>query len=166
MNKETSGLVMKAAGRDPDAFSELIQLQMKRFYRTAYAILLNDADAADAIQETILTVWEELPALRNVEYFQTWCTRILINRCCDIRRSRSKEIPLGEWEEPTAEDRYSLEWKEALSALEEKYRVPIELFYGQGYRIAEISEMLNLPENTVKTRIARGREQMKRYYRE
>lgn len=166
MNKKNRQLVMKAAGRDPDAFSELIQLQMKRLYRTAYAILQSDADAADAIQDTILTVWEELPSLRNNEYYQTWCTRILINRCCDIRRNRSVEIPLEEWEEPAAEDHYDLEWKEALSVLEEKYRVPIELFYGQGYRIAEISELLNLPENTVKTRISRGRKHLKRYYRE
>lgn len=124
MNKKTRQLVMKAAGRDPDAFSELIQLQMKRLYRTAYAILQSAADAADAIQDTIMTVWEELPSLRNNEYYQTWCTRILINRCCDIRRNRSVEIPLEEWEEPAAEDHYDLEWKEALSVLEEKYRVP------------------------------------------
>ena len=84
------------------------QLQMKRMYRTAYAILLNDADAADAIQE-------ELPKLQHIEYFQMWYSRILINRCCDIRKRRNKEIPLESGFEPAAEGHYSLEWKGAES---------------------------------------------------
>lgn len=164
MDRKTRKLLTRAAGRDPDAFSELVQLQMKNMYRTAYAILLNDADALDAIQDTILAMWTKLPDLKNPDYFRTWYTRILVNRCIDIRNSRKREVPLEEWEKPAREDHYSLEWKEALSAAGEKYRTVMELYYGQGYRTSEIAKILGLSESTVRTRLQRGREHMRRYY--
>ncbi len=164
MHKVDKELILRAAGRDPDAFSELVQLQMKNMYRTAYAILMNDADAKDAVQDTAMTMWEKLPALRKPESFRTWCTRILVNCCFDIRKHRDTEVPLEEWEEPVSEDDYTLEWKEALLALGEKYRIPMELYYGQGYRISEIAELMDIPASTVRTRLSRGRECMKRYY--
>ena len=104
MHKVDKELILRAAGRDPDAFSELVQLQMKNMYRTAYALLMNDADAKDAVQDTAMTMWEKLPALRKPESFRTWCTRILVNCCFDIRKHRDTEVPLEEWEEPVSED--------------------------------------------------------------
>ena len=56
---EIERLVRRAKKRDPDAFTELMQLYEKDMYRTASAILAQDADIADAIQETILTCWEK-----------------------------------------------------------------------------------------------------------
>ena len=56
-------LIQKSKGRDPDAFTELIQTYMKDMYRIAISILLNDEDAADAIQETILACWEKIETL-------------------------------------------------------------------------------------------------------
>lgn len=157
-------LVMKARSHDPDAFTELVESELKGMYRTAYAILLNDADAADAIQDTILTLWEKISDLKKVEYFRTWSTRILMNKCFDIRRRRSTEITTEEMQETPYEDTSDLEWRDALSFLDDKYRVPIELFYGQGYRTSEIAEMLDIPESTVRTRLMRGREKLKQYY--
>jgi RNA polymerase sigma-70 factor (ECF subfamily) len=57
-----------------------------------------------------------------------------------------------------------LELKEALGKLEEKYRVIIVMFYWQGYSIDEIARVLDIPANTVKTRLKRGRERLARYY--
>lgn len=157
-------LFAKARNHDPDAFTELIESELQGMYRDAYAILLNDADAADAIQDTILTLWEKIGDLKKPEFFRTWSTRILINKCLDIRRSRSTEITIEEMPEVPSEDSNDLEWKEALSFLDEKYRMPIELFYGQGYRTSEIAELLDIPESTVRTRLMRGREKLKQYY--
>ncbi len=56
-DKETVNLIKKAKGHDSEAFTKLMQLYMKDMYRVAVAILMNDEDAADAIQETILTCW-------------------------------------------------------------------------------------------------------------
>ena len=59
-----------------------------------------------------------------------------------------------------------LEWKEALRGLDEKYRLIVVLFYADGLRTAEIGKLLQLPDSTVRTRLARGREQLAKYYAE
>lgn len=91
--KETNDLVKKAKQRDPDAFTELMQLYLKDMYRTALAILANDEDAADAIGDTILACWENIHTLKAAHYFKTWMTRILINHCCRIRRQAKRTAP-------------------------------------------------------------------------
>lgn len=58
--KEIKELVKCAKSNDPDAFAELMQSQMQNMYKTANAILKNDEDAADAIQETIIACWQKL----------------------------------------------------------------------------------------------------------
>ncbi|MCH5255399.1 MAG: RNA polymerase subunit sigma-70, partial [Lachnospiraceae bacterium] len=85
-SSETKFLVKKAQRHDKNAFTELMQRYMKDMYRTAIAILMNEEDAADALQDTILTCWEKLYTLKKAEYFKTWMTRILINHCYDIIR--------------------------------------------------------------------------------
>ena len=163
-------LVRRAKKRDPDAFTELMQLHEKDMYRTASAILPQDADIADAIQETILTVWEKIETLQKNRYFKTWMIRILINKCKDILRSGRRMICVEELPEQAAKDTVeaeaNLEWKEALWGLDEKYRLIVVLFYAEGLRTAEIGKLLQLPDSTVRTRLARGREQLARYYAE
>ena len=66
----------------------------------------------------------------------------------------------------TVEAEANLEWKEALWGLDEKYRLIVVLFYAEGLRTAEIGKLLQLPNSTVRTRLARGREQLARYYAE
>ena len=162
--KETNDLVKKARQKDPDAFTELMQLYLKDMYRTALAILANDEDAADAIQDTILACWENMHTLKAEQYFKTWMTRILINSCYRIRRQEKYTETLTEYEEPSACDEYNLELKEALSSLDEKYRMVMTLFYGCGYRIEEIAGMLKIPKSTVQTRLQRGRQKLARDY--
>lgn len=149
---------------EPDAFTELMQFYMKDMYKVAISILQNDEDAADAIQDTILVCWEKLHTLKQDKYFKTWITRILINKCYDIRDRYADTTTLEESEEPGAYDEYNVELKEALSTLNEKYRVPMMLFYGQGYPIKEIAELLHIPVSTVQTRLARGRQRLEGYY--
>ncbi len=161
---ETKDLVKRAKRKDPDAFTELMQRFLKDMYRTAIAILMNDEDAADAIQDTILACWESLHTLKSPRYFKTWMTRILINNCYRIRKQAKNTKALLEYEEPSACDEYNLELKEALASLDEKYRTVMTLFYGCGYRIEEIANMLNIPKSTVQTRLQRGRQKLARDY--
>ena len=165
-SSETKFLVKKAQGHDKDAFTELMQLYMKDMYRTAIAILMNEEDAADALQDTILTCFEKLYTLRKAEYFKTWMTKILINHCYDIIRTRPICGNLELYEEPSKCDEYNLELKEAYASVEERYRLPMELYYSQGFRVREIAEMLSLPQSTVKTWLSRGRKQLEAYYRD
>lgn len=164
-NNEIQFLVKRAKRKDADAFASLIHLCTKDMYRVALAILMNDEDAADAIQDAILTCWEKITTLKQEKYFKTWLTRILINKCYDIRKNREKITSIEEYQETGAEEPLNLELKEALSQLNEKYRAVMVLFYSEGYRTDEIAEMLHIPKSTVQTRLQRGREKLAEYYR-
>lgn len=164
--KTTEYLIKKAKGREPDAFAQLMQLCMKDMYRVALAILMNDEDAADAIQDAILACWEKIHTLKQPQYFRTWLTKILIRKCCDIRRERERTADLEAYEEPVYEERDNLELKEALAALPEKYRIVMVLYYGQGYYSREIAQLLRIPVSTVQTRLQRGREKLAAYFYE
>jgi len=157
-------LVKRAKGHDPDAFTELMQLHMKDMYRTAIAILMNDNDAADAIQDTILACWEKLNTLKDNRFYKTWMTRILINKCYDILKQRENLTSFEECGELAVWDDSNLEFKEMLSVLDDKYRIPMMLFYGQGYKINEIAEILHIPKSTIQTRLARGRSRLADFY--
>ena len=157
-------LVINAKTGNHDAFTELIQLHMKDMYKAAISILMNDEDTADAIQETILVCWEKIGTLKHNCYFKTWLIRILINKCYDIRKSQEKIISMETYEESYVEDVSNLTLKEALSQLDEKYRIVLMLYYGQGYRTSEIADILKIPKSTIQTRLERGRKQLKRYY--
>lgn len=162
--KEITNLVKEARLKEPDAFTQLMKFYMKDMYRVAISILHNDEDAADAIQDTILACWEKIQTLKEDKFFKTWMTRILINKCFDIRNVSINMVTYEENEEAVSCDEYNVELKEALAALDEKYRIPMMFFYGQGYRIKEIAQMLHIPVSTIQTRLARGREQLARYY--
>lgn len=167
MKDKIDNLVCRAKERDPDAFTLLMDGQIQGMYKIAKSILQNDEDAADAIQETILTCWEKLETLRVNHYFKTWMTRILINHCYGILKQNSKRVYMEELPEiPTEFDSHDFEWQEALLVLNESYRLIVTLYYAQGFKTKEIAKMLDIPENTVRTRLARARAQLKKYYKE
>ncbi|MBR2189650.1 MAG: sigma-70 family RNA polymerase sigma factor [Eubacterium sp.] len=152
-------LIKRAMRGDAQAFSDLIQQHTQTLYKTARSILRTDADVADAIQETILACWEGLRHLREPRYFRTWMTRILVNKCYDQIRSRSLYAELDEAQEPaqTEVSYENIEWKETLKTIDEKYRLPLMLYYIEGFKTREIAQILDMPEATVRTRLARGR---------
>lgn len=153
---------MEAQNGDSDAFTRLMQSQLQNMYKAARAILSNDEDVADAVSDTILTCWEKLRQLKNPSCFRTWMTRILINKCKDIIRKQSgfslvEELP----EQPVYDTKYeNVEWKDALNSLDEKHRLVMVLYYVEGFNTAEISEMLDMTESTVRSRLSRGREKL------
>ncbi len=159
-------IIKKAQHGDKQAFSQLVHLHMQTMYKTAWAYLGNDEDAADVIQETILACYEKLDTLRHPRYFKTWLTRILINKCKDFLKLRSRQTLTEIFSEPSYEENgfHECEWKEVLSCLDEKYRIVLALYYGQRMNVKEIAALLDLKENTVMTRLARAREKLRREY--
>ncbi len=160
-------LVKQAQKGDADAFTELMQCQMQKMYKTARAMLRNDEDAADAISDTILACWEKIGQVREVQFFKTWMTKILINKCNDILRQYKQEGAAKEASDNVYfSERYeNIEWLETLKSLDEKYRLVMVLYYVDGLDTAEISEILKMPAATVRTRLARGRKQITNIYR-
>ena len=159
-------LVEKAVRGDTDAFLELMEANSLSMYKVARGILKSDEDVADAIQDTILSCFEKIHTLKKPEYFKTWMIRILINECNQTLRHYQKVNIPGELPETPGPDPSlaEFEFKEMLDLVEEKYRVILVLYYVQGFRIPEIAELLEMNENTVKTRLARARSQIREAY--
>ena len=155
-------LVNMAKRGDTEAFTQLMQSQMQNMYKTARSILSQDEDVADAISDTILACWEQLGSLKHDGYFRTWMTRILLNKCNDILRKRKQMVWMDEIPEtPDVDDGFeNSEWKEALNSLSENFRLVVMLYYIEGFKTSEISQILDIPEGTVRSRLARGREQL------
>jgi RNA polymerase sigma factor, sigma-70 family len=155
-------LIREAKQGNAESFTELIQAQTQSMYKASRAILRNDEDIADAISETILTCWEKIGQLKQDKYFKTWLMRILINKCNDIFRERENLFFTDEMPEISITDNnlINVEWREALNSLNERYRIVIMLYYVEGFKTSEISQILEMPESTVRTRMARGREQL------
>ena len=159
-------LVREAKRGNAEAFAELIQLQTQSMYKASRAILRHDEDVADAISETILTCWEKIRQLKQDKYFKTWLMRILINKSNDILRKRENLFFADEMPEVLMVDNNfeNVEWREALNTLGERYRIVIMLYYVEGFKTSEISQILEMPESTVRTRLSRGREQLGNIY--
>ena len=159
-------LVRKAMKHNKEAFEDLMQGQAQSMYKTAKAILKNDEDVLDAMQETALTCWEKIGTLRQERFFKTWMTRILINHCNEIYRQRrytvSDEMIL---EAETQENGYiTMEWEDFLNGLDRKHRTVVILYYVQGFKTREIAEILKVNESTVRSRLAAARDKMERLY--
>ena len=159
-------LVKQAQAGDKEAFIDLIEHCKQALYKTAIAMLKNDADAADAIQDTVLKCYENLRGLREPRFFKTWLTRILINQCKKIMKQRRNVVSLYEHPELECEgaDTSQGEFLELLNQLEEQYRIVLYLHYVEEFSVKEIGVILELNENTVKTRLSRGQIKLKKIY--
>lgn len=159
-------LIERARAGDAAAFVELIESQKGTLYKVARSYLHNDADAADAISETVLACFEKLGTLRQPRYFRTWLVRILIRKCQDMLRERKRSVPLEEaapmaYTEP---GHARVEFLALLDSLDEKYRTVLLLYYGEGFTAREIAQAMDLKEETVKTRLKRARAGFKLAY--
>lgn len=155
-------LVKKAQKGDKVAFIQLMEQNKESMYRVAHGFFRNENDIADAMQETILSAYEHLPSLKKPAYFKTWLIRILINKCNYMLRYQKHFTP-EEYvpETGTSEELQSnLEFQEMLDTLPEDSKIIFLLYYGECFTTREISEILNINENTIRGRLRRGRTQL------
>jgi len=163
-------LVARAQAGDQLAFTRLIGERHQQLYRTAWAILRNDADALDATQETCLGAWRELPRLRDPARFDAWLTRSLVNRCRTALRSRKRvsvrevqleqsagfDVPSGE-REASESLANSEAIRLAFGRLSVQQRTYLVLHYVEHRPIGEIAAIVGAPEGTVKWRLSEAR---------
>lgn len=159
-------LIERAKAGDSAAFVELMEDQKSVMYKVARSYLRNDADAADAMSETVLACFEKLGSLRQPQYFRTWLVRILIRKCQDILRDRRRSVPLDEIAQVGRDDpgHARVEFLDLLDSLDEKYRTVLLLYYGEGFTVGEIAQAMDLKVETVKTRLKRARAGFKLAY--
>ena len=98
-------LIHKAKKQDKEAYTQLMLSVGPGLYKVAWGILGNDEDVADAMQETALLGWEKIHTLRQMAYFKTWITRILINVCNEMLRKKRHLVTEESIPEQGAEDR-------------------------------------------------------------
>ena len=150
----------------PETFEDLINTVKIKLYKTGMAILKNDDDVCDAIQETLMSAYKSFDTLQDKSLFCTWITRIMINKCYDIIRKNKKFTYLnGQMEKDGTEsyyDRYSEEssLEKVLNLIHPDLRLVTVLYYYDEISIKEISDILNIPEGTVKSRLSRARDKI------
>ena len=159
-------LVKKAKNHDKEAFEDLMQAYAQSLYKVAKAILKNDEDVLDAMQETALTCWEKIGTLKQERYVKTWMIRILINHCNEICRQRRNILQDAMIPEAGRQDEsfLNVEWEDFLDGLDRKHRTVVVLYYVQEFKTREIAEILKVNESTVRSRLAAAREKMETLY--
>jgi len=152
--------VERAREGDPEAFAALVREFTPSIYRLART-MIGDPAAADAVQETFLSVWRELPRLRDASRFAPWLYRIAVNQCRSMRRDgrRIREIALAE-DSPVPLSTDPRDWIEAratlaraLPRLSIDHRTVIGLHYGANLTIVEAASVLGVPVGTFKSRL-------------
>lgn len=127
-------------------------------YRLAMVYLGRHADAEDVTQETFVRLLCRAPAFSGREHQKRWLLQVTANLCKDqLRGFWRKQVTTLEDTLPAAPAR-EREALDAVLALPDKYRMPIHLYYYEGYSVAEIAEILKLGQSAVKMRLKRGRE--------
>lgn len=139
----------------------------ERYLDMVYRIALNwfrtPADAEDAAQNTMLRLWRTDTAFQSEEHLRRWLAHVAVNECRRIACHpwRSRTVSLEGCAEPVFDDGAKGELYRAVMDLPGKYRVPLYLYYYEGYAVGEVGEILGLKPSTVQTRLARGRAKLK-----
>lgn len=169
-------LLRAHAAGEPDAFGELFRRHRDRLWAVALRTLADREEAADALQDALLSAHRAAARFRGDSAVTTWLHRIVVNSCLDRLRRRKAQptVPLpdgthpderrerggGGGTEPAApavDHDTVLVVREALGELPTDQRTAIVLVDLQGYTVAEVAEILDVAEGTVKSRCARGR---------
>lgn len=155
---------------DKETFCAQVIRHQEAMFRAAKAILKQDEDAEDAVQEAICAAFAARDGLRDVGKFKPWILRILTNKCYDAYRKKRSSVDLEEVQDylPAAgtdpTDRLTL-WQ-AVMSLSDDLRAAVTLYYYDGLSVREIGTVLGISEAAVKTRLSRGRERLRQLLRE
>ena len=155
---------MQEPWNDPGA---LVKQYAPAVYRLAYARTGSRADAEDVMQEVFLRLVKAGPDFDNEEHAKAWLLRVASNCANDLFRLpwRRREEPLDEnLSAPERPEEGSV--TQAVLSLPARYRIPIHLYYYEGYSVAEIARILGRSEGTVKSRLFRARDLLRNQLRE
>lgn len=160
-------LVKKAVRGDKEAFLKLMDMHRPAMLRIAHGYLSQEADVADAIQDTILDAYEHLGSLKEPRYFKTWLIRILLNNCNHIYNKNKQYISLEEISETLPDTKQETDsplfrFRELLSYVSEENRICFQLYYGEELTTREIADILHIKESTIRSRMHREKSNLKK----
>jgi len=183
LSQDEKLLISKSKAGDIAAFEELIEAYQKKIFNFAYRMIGNYDDAADLAQEALIRIFKSIGGFKEQSSFSTWIYRITTNVCLDEIRKRKnkKEYSLDEEvqvddgqlkrqvmsEDPGPDDIVEREELRsivinAIDKLPKEQRIVITLRDIQGLSYDEIAQVLDCPDGTVKSRISRARQALKK----
>lgn len=169
------GIISIFSRQRPDSFEALVGPHVEHLYRLAYRFTGRREDAEDLVQELLYRLYPRLSTLRKVETLRPWLSRALQNLFIDgTRRRRNDPLANSEGEqslgpEPTSDSPEAQTETElarrrltaALQALAPEERVLVSLHDVEGYTLAELEQMLEVPLGTLKSRLHRTRKKLR-----
>lgn len=178
MNDQEHNLIQAARNGDQAAFGELVQQYQKRVFALAVRMCPTPELAEEAAQEAFLAAWQGLPFFRGDSAFATWLYRLTSNACVDLLRKENRhqgpslddETVSAEVPDPTPTPEKAVEQQElrrqieaGLQTLSPEHREVLILREIQQLSYDEIADVLSLDLGTVKSRINRGRRQLREF---
>jgi RNA polymerase sigma-70 factor, ECF subfamily len=164
---EQHRLVTRAQQGDRGAFDDIFNHYSGLMLRTAYSILKDRDTAEDAVQNALIQAWQHLPGLREAGALRSWLMRIVVNQSISFKRRLARstliqrqsiseqETVLASQIADHAKGIKERDWDlaQAIKQLPTKQQMVIALHYYQGMTVSEISQALQISENTIKKRI-------------
>lgn len=159
-------LIEQCRNRDRRAQMALYRKYAQGMFCVAMRFVKNEADAEDLTQEAFIKAFRKIDHYKGEVTFGAWLKRIVVNRCIDFLKARRQHfveleenrLQVAETETWEVESTLGVEdVKAAIEELPENYRYVVQLYLVEGYDHSEISEILQLRENTCRTRLMRGK---------
>lgn len=182
MAEPSADMIQRAQAGDREAFAQIMLSQQHYVYSIAMSVLKNPEDAADLTQEAFIRLYRALGQYNGESRFTTWLYRLVVNLGRDELRRRGRQVQIvppgadpddqdpmltvaddDRWADPArALDSQELrsQVRRALGALEEHYRLVLTLYYFDDMKYTDIAEVMDLPLNTVKSHIRRGKDRL------
>ena len=145
-----------------ESFTQTVKQYMDTVYRVALNYLRDPSAAEDVCQEVFLRLYRFGPDFESDEHCRRFLIRVAVNECKRTLASPWRRIePLENCESLPTDDPAGESVFRVMMSLPRRTRVVLHLYYYEGYKTAEIAEMLHLRPATVRSRLDRGREQLK-----
>jgi RNA polymerase sigma-70 factor, ECF subfamily len=168
--KPDAGLIADIQNGDILAFETLVRRYQVPLYRFAWRILRNEQDAQDVVQEALFNIYRHIDRIDCKKRISTYIFAVTKNAAYSLYRSKQSDVPLDEAVDIEADETVfehlirsddAAAVRKAISALEEKYRRVVRLYYFDELAYEQISKRCKIPLNTVRTLLRRAKEKLR-----
>ena len=156
-------LIKESMKGNKESFGILIKNNKEYLYKMAFLYVKDEQDALEVIHETVYRAFLNIEKLKKAKFFSTWITRILINVSIDFLKKKGKNEMLDE-STPIRKEKCEISTEEkldlynAIDLLNDNYKTVIIMMYFNDMKIKDISKVMEIPENTVKTYLRRAKQ--------
>ena len=148
------------------SIERIVETYGNMLFRICLVTLGNEADAEDALQDTLIKYLYKAPSFRDTEHEKAWLIKVAVNQCRDAARAQRKRAAYEtESIKPTYAARESGPIIHALMTLPDKFKSVLTLHYVEEYKVEEIAKMVGASASAVKMRLQKGRKLLEEAYR-